>query len=97
MPDDLIFLGLASQLEARIWRDALAQEGIPVLMRSADPLGPAGYAPAIGDVQVYVRKNDERRARWVIGEGVEPPITVPQDDLADDAEVSEEDFAAAGD
>jgi hypothetical protein len=72
MPDELVLLGVTSEIAARIWRDALAQEAVPVLIRSADPLGPAGYAPTIGDVQVYVRAADERRARWIIGEAVEP-------------------------
>ena len=72
MADDLVLLGVTSEIEARIWRDALAQEAVPVLVRSADPLGPAGYAPTLGDVQVYVRAADEKRARWIIGEAVEP-------------------------
>ncbi|MEX0682573.1 MAG: DUF2007 domain-containing protein [Dehalococcoidia bacterium] len=72
MADDLVLLGLASHVEARIWRDALAQEAIPVLIRQADPLAPTGFAPALGDVQVYVRAADEKRARWIIGEAVEP-------------------------
>jgi hypothetical protein len=72
MADDLVLLGVTTEIEARIWRDALAQEAVPVLIRSADPLGPAGYAPMLGDVQVYVRAGDERRARWIIGEAIEP-------------------------
>jgi hypothetical protein len=83
MADDLILLGVASHLEARIWRDALAQDGIPVMLRPAHPLAPAGYASAMGDMKVYVRKEHERRARWIIGEGVEPPITVPTEDIAE--------------
>ncbi|HUF54812.1 MAG TPA: hypothetical protein VMR52_13765 [Dehalococcoidia bacterium] len=95
MADDLVLLGTAGHLEARIWRDALAQEGIPVLMRPADPLGPAGYAPAMGDVRVYVRSEHERRARWVMGDGIEPAITVPGEEP--EAEVAEEERAKAGD
>jgi hypothetical protein len=77
MATDLIHLATTSEIEARIWRDALAQESIPVFMRPADPLGPAGYAPMIGDVQVYVRATDERRARWIIGDRIEADAPQP--------------------
>jgi hypothetical protein len=95
MGDDLVLLGTVGHVEGRIWRDALAQEGIPVLVRSADPLGPAGYAPAIGDVRVYVRGEHERRARWIIGDWVEPPLTVPRQDDSE-PEALEEERATAG-
>ena len=81
MADDLALLGTTSHVEARIWRDALAQESIPVLIRQADPLGPAGYSPLLGDMQVYVRAADEKRARWIIGDHAEPD-NLTQDDGA---------------
>ena len=72
MADDLARLGVANTVEARIWRDALAQEAIPVFIRPANARGLAGIGPWTGDVQVYVRAADERRARWIIGDDVTP-------------------------
>lgn len=79
MADDLVLLGVVSEIEARIWRDALAQEAIPVFTRSANQLAPARFAPALGDIQVYVRRDDERRARWIIGETAAPDVPTAQD------------------
>ena len=76
MADDLTRLGVTNDLEARIWRDALAQEAIPVFIRPANARTLTGVGPSIGDVQVYVRAADERRARWSIGDAVAP---LPQD------------------
>lgn len=81
MADDLTLLAITSEIEARIWRDALAQESIPVFIRQADPLAAAGFAPAIGDVHVYVRATDEKRARWIIGDHAEPG-DLPTDEAA---------------
>ncbi len=76
MADDLVQLGVANDLEALIWRDALAQEAIPVFIRPASARALTGVGPSIGDVQVHVRAADERRARWIIGDAVAP---LPQD------------------
>lgn len=72
MVDDLARLGVANDLEARIWRDALAQEAIPIFTRPASTRTMTGIGPWNGDVQVYVRAADERRARWIIGDAVAP-------------------------
>ncbi len=72
MADDLVQLGVTNDLEARIWRDALAQEAIPVFIRPANARTLTGIGPSIDDVQVYVRAADERRARWIIGDAVAP-------------------------
>lgn len=72
MAEDLVRLGVASELEAGIWRDALAQEAVPVFIRPANARSLTGIGPSIGDVQVYVRAADERRARWIIGDGIAP-------------------------
>ncbi len=73
MANDLVQLGVANDLEARIWRDALAQDAIPVFVRPSSARALTGIGPSIGDVQVYVRAADERRARWIIGDAVAPP------------------------
>ncbi len=73
MADDLVQLGVANDLEARIWRDALAQDAIPVFIRPASARALTGVGPSIGDVQVHVRADDEQRARWIIGDAVAPP------------------------
>ncbi len=78
MADDLARLGVANAVEARIWRDALAQESIPIFMRPANSSTMSGIGPSTGDVQVYVRAADEKRARWIIGDDAAP--------LAQDAE-----------
>ena len=78
MADDLARLGVTNDLEARIWRDALAQESIPSVVRPANASTITGIGPSTGNVQVYVRAADEKRARWIIGDAVAP--------LAQDAE-----------
>ena len=72
MADDLARLGVANDLEARIWRDALAQEAIPIFTRPASARTMTGIGPWNGDVQVFVSATDERRARWIIGDAVAP-------------------------
>ena len=78
MADDLARLGVANDLEARIWRDALAQEAIPIFTRPASARTMTGIGPWNGDVQVYVRAADERRARWIIGDAVAPLAPVAE-------------------
>ena len=72
MADDLARLGVANDLEARIWRDALAQDSIPIFTRPANARDLAGIGPWNGDVQVYVSAPDERGARWISGDAVAP-------------------------
>lgn len=72
MANDLARLGVTDELGARIWRDALAQEAIPVFIRPANARSLTGIGPLVGDVQVFVRAADERRARWIIGDAVAP-------------------------
>ncbi|MCH7809760.1 MAG: DUF2007 domain-containing protein [Chloroflexi bacterium] len=76
MADDLVRLGETNDLEARIWRDALAQESIPIVIRPANPSTITGIGPSTGNVQVYVRAADAKRARWIIGDADAP---LPQD------------------
>jgi len=65
----LVMIAVAgTEVEANIFRDALAQEGIPSFVKSADPLASLGPTPSVGSLQVYVRAGDEKRARWVLGE-----------------------------
>jgi len=74
MTDDLVQLGVTNDLEARIWRDALAKDAIPVFVRPASARTLTGIGPSIGDVQVHIRAADEQRARWIIGDAVAPLI-----------------------
>ncbi len=76
MADDLVRLGVTNDLEARIWRDALSQESIPIVIRPASASSITGIGPSTGNVQVYVRAADEKRARWIIGDA---PAPLPQD------------------
>ena len=76
MADDLVRLGVTDEIGARIWRDALAQEAIPVFIRPSNARAITGIGPSIGDVQVFIPAADERRARWIIGDAVAP---LPQD------------------
>jgi len=73
MTDGLVQLGVTNDLEALIWRDALAQDAIPVFVRPASARTLAGIGPVIGDVQIQIRAADERRARWIIGDAAAPP------------------------
>jgi hypothetical protein len=69
--DELVLLGATDELEAAIWRDILEEEGIAVFVKKAEPLAVLGITPPVA-FEVYVRAADERRARWLLGEGVEP-------------------------
>lgn len=67
--DRLVKIAVAhDEVEARIWQDALEQEGIPAYVKSIDPLSPFGVSPLPSTLEVYVFARDERRARWVLGE-----------------------------
>ncbi|MCH8201260.1 MAG: DUF2007 domain-containing protein [Chloroflexi bacterium] len=72
MADDLVQLGVTDDLEAGIWRDALAQESIPIVIRPASASSITGIGASSGNVQVFVRAADEKRARWIIGDAVAP-------------------------
>jgi hypothetical protein len=70
LPDRLVLLGVAhDELEANVWRDVLARESIGIFVKSADPLATFGVAPLPGSLRVFVRANDEKRARWFLGDG----------------------------
>lgn len=84
MADDLVPLGATNDLEARIWRDALAQESIPIVIRPASASSISGIGPSSGNVQVYVRAADEKRARWIIGDGEAPPAQDAEKDASGD-------------
>ena len=84
MADDLVPLGATNDLEARIWRDALAQESIPIVIRPASASSISGIGPSSGNVQVYVRAADEKRARWIIGDGEAAPAQDAEKDASGD-------------
>lgn len=68
----LILIGVArEEVEASIWRDSLEREGVPVYMKSVDPLSTFGLTPPPGTIQLFVLAQDERRARWVLGDLIE--------------------------
>ncbi len=68
----LVMIGVAhDEVEASIWRDILEREGVPVYVKSADPLTPFGVPPLSGSLQLFVRSQDERRARWLLGDRTE--------------------------
>ncbi len=83
MADDLVKLGVTNDLEARIWRDALAQESIPIVVRPASASTITGIGPSSGNVHVFVRAADEKRARWIIGDADAP---LPQDAQPQDSQ-----------
>ncbi len=69
-PDRLVKIAVANdEFEARVWKDALEQDGITPYIKSLDPLTPLGVAPALpASFELYVLARDEKRARWVLGE-----------------------------
>jgi len=70
----LVMIGVAhDEVEASIWRDVLEREGVAVFVKSADPLSPFGVPPPPGSLQLFVRSQDERRARWLLGDRTGPP------------------------
>jgi hypothetical protein len=71
MNDRLVILGTArDELEAGIWRDVLERDGIHVYVKSADPLASFGMPPSPGSLRVFVQAEDEKRARWLLGERI---------------------------
>lgn len=75
--DELVLLGVVDEVEASIWRDALEKDGIQPFIRNRDPLAAAGVPLLFGRYEVFVLQRDERRARWVVGEAVEPDLQPP--------------------
>jgi hypothetical protein len=68
-PDRLVLLGVAhDEIEANIWRDVLAHEGIGVFVKAFDPLASFGALPRVNSLRVFVQAADERRARWLLGD-----------------------------
>jgi hypothetical protein len=62
------------EVEANIWRDALEQDGVIPYIKSLDPLTPFGVAPSLpASFEVYVLPQDEKRARWILGQLQAPP------------------------
>jgi hypothetical protein len=81
-PDELVRLAIASdEIEANIWRDALEQEGIRPLVRSRSPIASMGGGAIFETFEVLVLGRDEKRARWVLGEAMEPhePELLPEE------------------
>jgi len=69
MSDSLIPIATArDELEAGIWRDILERDGIAVYVKSGDPMSSFGMPPAPGSLRVFVQADDEKRARWLLGE-----------------------------
>jgi hypothetical protein len=67
-----VLLGVAqTELEANVWRDVLAKDGIASFVKNADPFASFGHAPPPGSLEVYVDAADEQRARWLMGDRIE--------------------------
>lgn len=76
--DNLVLLGIAhDELEASIWRDILANEGIPVLAKTPDPFAAFGVPARKDSIRVFVAPNDEKRARWLLGEAIGEALPPP--------------------
>lgn len=76
--DELVLIAIShSEIEATIWRDALEQEGVRAFVRNRDPLAAIGVPMPFPTLEVFVLGRDEKRARWVIGESVEPAEAAP--------------------
>lgn len=70
--DRLVVLGVAgSEIEANVWRDILAADGIACFVKNTDPFSSFGVTPPLGSLEVYVKQSDEKRARWLLGDRVE--------------------------
>jgi hypothetical protein len=68
----LVLISVArDEVEASIWRDSLEREGVAVYMKSSDALATFGVTPPPGSVQLFVLAQDERRARWILGDLIE--------------------------
>lgn len=84
--DESVLLAVASsEIEAQIWRDALEQEGIRPFIRNRSALPYLGNEAFFATYEVFVLGRDLKRARWIIGEGVEPgdgPAGVEQEQEA---------------
>ena len=67
--EPLVRIGVAhDEVEASIWRDALEREGVSIYMKSVHPLSAYGVAPLPGSLEVFVLAQDEKRARWILGD-----------------------------
>lgn len=68
----LVLIAVArDEIEANVWRDLLAQEGIAVYVKSVDPLASFGLPPMPGSVHVFVQAQHEKKARWLLGDATE--------------------------
>jgi len=69
-PHRLVKIAVAhDELEANVWKDALEQDGVRPYVKSLDPLTPFGVAPSLpASFEVYVLPQDEKRARWILGQ-----------------------------
>jgi hypothetical protein len=57
---------------ALMWREMLAAEGVPVLVRVAGP-GIADFSPALCEHDIYVRADQARQARQLLDDYAAPP------------------------
>ena len=65
----MVKIGVArDQVEAAIWRDALARDGIRAFVKNIDPLTALPYVESSTpySFEVFVPAADERRARWIL-------------------------------
>ena len=74
-PHRMVKIAVAhDEVEANVWRDVLQQDGVTPYIKSLDPLTPFGVAPSLpASFEVYVMPEDEKRARWILGQFQAPP------------------------
>lgn len=61
-----------NQAVADLWRELLAAEGVPVLVRLAGP-GLAYFSPALCEHYLYVRADQAAHARQLLDDYAAPP------------------------
>lgn len=77
--DRLVRLGTApNEAVATLWRELLAAEGVPVLLKVGGP-GLAYFSPALCAHDVYVRAGDAVRAAQLLDDYAATPDEVQAD------------------
>ena len=90
--DEPVLLAVASsEVEVQIWRDALQKEGIGSFAKNRAPLAYLGSDAFFATYDVYVLGRDLKRARWVLGEGVEPDADPDPDAVEQEQEAPKRD------
>ena len=65
-------VGALSEPEAEMWREALANEGIPSASKNTDGVAVAYSASSGQSIDLFVKQSDLARARETLGPAAEP-------------------------